>query len=70
VTDLGTYGFDEATGEMTLLTLHPGVTMDDVRSNTGWDPNVSPDLGETPRPTEEELRIIRQELDPRGTHTA
>lgn len=70
VTDLGTYGFDEATGEMTLLTLHPGVTMDDVRSNTGWAPNVSPDLGETPRPTEEELRIIRQELDPGGTHTA
>jgi hypothetical protein len=31
---------------------------------------VSPDLGETPRPTEEELRIIREELDPRGTHTA
>ncbi|MEP7033355.1 MAG: CoA-transferase [Actinomycetota bacterium] len=70
VTDLGTYGFDQGTGEMTLLTLHPGVTMDDVRSNTGWAPNVSPDLGETPRPTEEELRIIRQELDPRGTHTA
>jgi glutaconate CoA-transferase subunit B len=70
VTDLGTYGFDEATGEMTLLTLHPGVTMDDVHSNTGWAPNVSSDLGETPRPTEEELRIIRQELDPRGTHTA
>lgn len=70
VTDLGTYGFDEATGEMTLLTLHPGVTMDDVRSNTGWDPKVSPDLGETPRPTEEELRIIREELDPQGTQSA
>jgi glutaconate CoA-transferase subunit B len=70
VTDLGTYGFDEATGEMTLLTLHPGVTMDDVRSNTGWAPNVSPDLVETPRPTEEELRIIRREIVPRGTHTA
>ena len=70
VTDLGTYGFDDATGEMTLLTLHPGVTMDDVRSNTGWAPKVSPDLGETPRPTEAELRIIREELDPQGTHTA
>ena len=70
VTDLGTYGFDEATGEMTLLTMHPGVTMDDVRSNTGWDPKVSPDLGETPRPTEEELRIIREELDPQGTQSA
>jgi glutaconate CoA-transferase subunit B len=70
VTDLGTYGFDEASGEMTLLTMHPGVTMDDVRSNTGWDPKVSPDLGETPRPTEEELRIIREELDPQGTQSA
>jgi glutaconate CoA-transferase subunit B len=70
VTDLGTYGFDEASGEMTLLTMHPGVTMDDVRSNTGWDPRVSPDLGETPRPTEEELRIIREELDPQGTQSA
>src|SRR5436309_5314400 len=44
VTDLGTYGFDQVAGEMTLLTMHPGVTMDDVRSNTGWDPRVSPDL--------------------------
>jgi glutaconate CoA-transferase subunit B len=70
VTDLGTYGFDEASGEMTLLTMHPGVTMDDVRSNTGWDPKMSPDLGETPRPTEEELRIIREELDPQGTQSA
>jgi glutaconate CoA-transferase subunit B len=70
ITDLGTYGFEEATGEMTLLTMHPGVTMDDVRSNTGWDPKVSPDLGETPRPTEEELRIIREELDPQGTQSA
>jgi glutaconate CoA-transferase subunit B len=70
VTDLGTYGFDEASGEMTLLTMHPGVTMDDVRSNTGWDPKVSPDIGETPRPTEEELRIIREELDPQGTQSA
>jgi glutaconate CoA-transferase subunit B len=70
VTDLGTYGFDEVTGEMTLLTMHPGVTMDDVRSNSGWDPRVSPDLGETPGPTEEELRIIREELDPQGTQSA
>ena len=68
MTELGTYGFDEATGEMTLLTMHPGVTMDDVRSNTGWDPRCRRDLGETPPPTEEELRMIREELDPAGGH--
>jgi glutaconate CoA-transferase subunit B len=68
VTDLGTYGFDDATGEMTLMTLHPGMTLDDVHANTGWEPKVSPDLGQTPEPTPEELRLIRDELDPGGVH--
>jgi glutaconate CoA-transferase subunit B len=69
VTDLGTYGFDGETGEMTLLTLHPGVTLEDVRDNMGWEPKVSDHLGETPPPTEEELRLIREELDPGGVHS-
>jgi glutaconate CoA-transferase subunit B len=69
VTDLRTYGFDEDTGEMTLLTMHPGVTLDQVRESMGWDPKVSGDLGETPPPSEEELRLIREELDPAGTYT-
>jgi glutaconate CoA-transferase, subunit B len=70
VTDLATYGFDEQTGEMTLLTLHPGVSMDEVRSSMGWEPRVSETLGETPPPTEEELRLIRTELDPAGVYTS
>lgn len=69
VTDLGTYDFAEATGEMTLMTLHPGVTLDDVRANMGWEPEVADDLAETPPPTEEELRLIREELDPGGVYT-
>ena len=68
VTDLGTYGFDDATGEMTLMTLHPGMTLDDVHANMGWEPKVSADLGQTPEPTPEELRLIREELDPGGVH--
>jgi glutaconate CoA-transferase, subunit B len=68
VTDLGTYGFDDATGEMTLMTLHPGMTLDDVHANMGWEPMVSRDLGQTPEPTIEELRLIREELDPGGVH--
>jgi glutaconate CoA-transferase, subunit B len=68
VTDLGTYGFDGETGEMTLLTLHPGVSIDRVREATGWEMKVSQGLGETPPPTDEELRIIRQ-LDPEGVTT-
>jgi glutaconate CoA-transferase, subunit B len=69
VTDLGTFGFDEATGEMTLLTMHPGVTIDGVRASMGWEPRVATDLGETPSPTDEELRLIREELDPAGVYT-
>jgi glutaconate CoA-transferase, subunit B len=69
VTDLGTYTFDAATGEMTLATLHPGVTLEDARANMGWEPRVADDLGETPAPTGEELRLIREELDPGGAYT-
>src|SRR5207247_10296837 len=66
VTDLGTYGFDGATGEMTLMTLHPGTTLEDVRASMGWEPKVSPDLGETPQPTTVELELIREARDPRA----
>lgn len=69
VTDLGTYSFDEATGEMTLMTMHPGVTLEGVKENMGWDPRVTPDLGVTEPPSDEELRLIRQELDPGGVYT-
>jgi glutaconate CoA-transferase subunit B len=54
---------------MTLLTMHPGVTLDQVRESMGWDPRISDDLGETPAPTDEELRLIREELDPGGVYT-
>jgi glutaconate CoA-transferase, subunit B len=69
VTDLATFGFDRETGEMELATLHPGVSLDDVRSNTGWEPRVSADLMETPPPLAEELRLVREELDPEGIYT-
>ena len=51
VTDLGTYTFDEATGEMTLATLHPGVTLEKVGESMGWQPKVAAELGETAPPT-------------------
>jgi len=69
VTDLATYGFDEATGEMQLATLHPGVSLDDVRESMEWEPRLSADLVETPPPSEDELRLVRDELDPQGIYT-
>jgi glutaconate CoA-transferase subunit B len=69
VTDLATYAFDEQTGEMTLVTLHPGVDLDEVRANMAWEPRLWPRVGETPRPTDEELRVLREEVDPQGVYT-
>jgi glutaconate CoA-transferase, subunit B len=68
VTDLGRYRFDPDTGEMVLAATHPGVAVDEVRAATGWDLRVADDLQVTPDPTAEELRLIREELDPDGVY--
>jgi glutaconate CoA-transferase, subunit B len=67
VTDLGVYHPD-ADGELRLDALHPGVTLDEVRAQMGWQPR-SAELSETPPPTNEELRLIRHELDPGRVYT-
>lgn len=69
VTDLAIYHFDE-TGEMRLDSLHPGATLDEVRDRMAWEPKVSDALATTPEPSGEELRLIRDELDPEGAYTA
>jgi glutaconate CoA-transferase, subunit B len=68
VTDLGIYHFDD-TGQMRLDSLHPGATLEQVRATIGWEPRIAADLSTTPAPTGNELRIIREELDPAGTYT-
>ena len=67
VTDLGVYHFDDD-GEMRLDALHPGATLDRVRDSMGWEVRVAAHLADTPPPTSEELRLIREELDPAGDH--
>lgn len=63
VTDLGILEPDE-NGELVLTALHPGATVEQARQNTGWDLKVSPDLRFTEPPSQEELRILHEELDP------
>lgn len=62
VTNFGCYEFRQ--GEMTLTSLHPGCSVEQVRSNTGWTISVAAELRTTEPPSTEELRIIREELDP------
>jgi glutaconate CoA-transferase subunit B len=67
VTDKGIYHM--ADGEMRLDSLHPGLTLDELRASMAWAPRVAADLRQTPPPTDAELRLIREELDPGGTYT-
>jgi glutaconate CoA-transferase subunit B len=63
VTDLGILEPDQD-GELVLTALHPQKTVEQVRQNTGWDIKVAPKLSVTENPSDEELRILRSELDP------
>ncbi len=67
VTDLGVMEPDE-NGELVLSSLHPGATVEQARKNTGWPLKVAPDLKTTPEPTAEEVRLLREELDPQGIY--
>lgn len=64
VSDLGQFDFEN--GKMRLISLHPGVTIDHIRSKTGFDLEIAPHVCETPLPSEEELRLLRTEIDPYG----
>jgi glutaconate CoA-transferase subunit B len=67
VTDLGILKPDQ-NGELILVGLHPGVAVENIRENTGWDLKVATSLEQTPPPTDEELRILGEELDPKGIY--
>jgi glutaconate CoA-transferase subunit B len=67
VTNLGILEPDD-TGELILTALHPGVTVDEVRANTGWPLKVAAELRQTEPVSAEELRILREELDPNRIH--
>ncbi|WP_227379819.1 CoA-transferase subunit beta [Haladaptatus halobius] len=69
ITDMGVMRFDD-TGEMYLDSIHPGVTEDTIQAATGWDLRIGDELVETTPPTEEEIKLIRHELDPEGVYTS
>ena len=58
ITDLGIYEFDDD-GEMALVSLHPGVALEQVQAQTGWPLRVAAQVAATTPPTEEELAVLR-----------
>ncbi len=64
ITNLAVIGFDEKTKRMKLESVHPNYTADDVIKNTGFELIIGDDVMQTEPPTQEELKILRGEVDP------
>jgi acyl CoA:acetate/3-ketoacid CoA transferase beta subunit len=66
VTNLAVMDLDGPEGTLQVRTVHPGVSLQRVQECTGFPLAVAADLGETPEPTAEQLRLIREVIDPNG----
>jgi glutaconate CoA-transferase subunit A len=66
ISDLGIFELDQEEKRFRLLSIHPGVALDDVRAQTGGDFLVAGGVPHTQPPDENELRLIREEVDPFG----
>lgn len=65
ITQLGTIGFDEKTKRMKLLSVHPNITVNQIKENTSFEIIIPEKVAVTEQPTEKELEILRA-IDPCG----
>ena len=65
ITDKAIFGFHPETKQMMLISIHPGNTLDDVLNTMGFAPVVPQSLPYTDPPTEEQLHLIREVIDPK-----
>jgi len=65
VTDRAIFDFAPGSRRMRIRSLHPGVTVDDVVSAMGFAPEIPGDIPTTEPPSAEQLRLIRETIDPR-----
>ncbi|MFD0374715.1 CoA-transferase subunit beta [Streptomyces sp. NPDC127112] len=66
VSDLGVFDFTGPGHSMRLVSVHPGVTVEQVRAATGFELATGEEVPYTREPTAEELRLIREVIDPKG----
>jgi acyl CoA:acetate/3-ketoacid CoA transferase beta subunit len=69
ITDKAVMGFDESTKRMKLISVHPDVSLDDVVANTGFQLIIPDKVKTTSPPTKEQLRFIREVIDPGRLYT-
>lgn len=66
VTNLGVFDWNGPEGTMRIVSLHPGVGRDEVAEATGFELGSGDEVAESRLPSDEELRLIREEIDPKG----
>jgi len=66
ITNLAVMGFDKETKRMKVESIHPGATKEEILKNTGFDLMWKREIKETKPPTSEELKVLREEIDPYG----
>ena len=64
ITDKAIFGFHPETKRMSLISIHPGNTLEDVTSSMGFRPRVPPQVPFTEPPTSDQLRLMREVIDP------
>jgi glutaconate CoA-transferase subunit B len=60
ITDMAIWAPDPETKEMTVVSIHPGVTRAQIQENTGWTVKFAATVEETPAPTAKELEVLRE----------
>ena len=60
LTDLCIFAPDPVTREMIVISIHAGVTREQIAANTGWEVRYAANAGVTPPPTREELQVLRE----------
>ena len=66
ISNLAVYDFATGNHAMRLRSSHPGVTLDEIVENTGFELVIEGDIPETRLPTPEEVSLIRETIDPKG----
>jgi acyl CoA:acetate/3-ketoacid CoA transferase beta subunit len=66
ITQLGVYSFDDETKRIKLISLHPGISVDEIQENSSFEIIIPDEVKTSPEPTKEHLRILRNEIDPAG----
>lgn len=68
ITNMGILEPDEKTGELVLTALYPGVTLEQVKANVGWPLKAQEPLRSVELPTQHEISLLREKLDPKKLH--